>query len=45
MPDEQSYVTEFSDDLITRPRAHLRLLLSQDDDGLALSYEDNLLAR
>ena len=45
MPDEQSYVTEFSDDLISRPRAHLRLLLSQDDDGLALSYEDNLLAR
>ena len=45
MPDGQSYVTEFSDDLITRPRAHLRLDLSQDEDGLALSYEENLLAR
>jgi hypothetical protein len=45
MPEDQSIVTEFADDLITRPRAHLRLTLAQDEQGLTLSLEDDLLAR
>ncbi len=45
MPEGQSMVTEFADDLITRPRAHLRLELSQDEEGLSLRLGDDLLAR
>ena len=45
MPEGQSMVTEFADDLITRPRAHLRLELRQDEDGLSLLLGDDLLAQ
>ena len=45
MVEGQSMVTEFADDLITRPRAHLRLELRQDENGLRLSLDDELLAR
>ena len=45
MPEGQSIVTEFADDLITRPRAHLSLNLSQGENGLVLSLGDDVLAR
>lgn len=45
MPDGQAIVTEFADDLITRPRAHLRLELKQDERGLSLLLGNDLLAQ
>ena len=45
MPQSQSIVTEYADSLLDTPRAHLRLDLRQDEDGLSLLHEDQLLAR
>jgi hypothetical protein len=36
-------VTEYADELISVPRAHLRLELHQDEDGLKLLHDDNTL--
>ncbi len=38
-------VSEFADELIATPRAHLRLDLSQDDQGLVLTYQERELLR
>ena len=44
MPQSQSIVTEYAEGLLETPRAHLRLVLRQDKDGLSLFHEDQLLA-
>ncbi len=44
MPDA-ALVTEYADELIQTPRAHLRLELKQDGEGLSLEYTGQLLAR
>ena len=39
----QVKVTEYADELIATPRAHLRLVLEQNGNGLVLSHEDHAL--
>jgi hypothetical protein len=39
----QVIVTEYADELIATPRAHLRLVLEQNGNGLVLSHEDRIL--
>ena len=43
MPTSQVNVTDYADELIETPRAHLRLQLQQNEDGLVLLHEDNTL--
>ena len=38
-------ISEYADELISAPRGRLRLTLTQDDEGVTLSYEGRLLAR
>ena len=38
-------VTEFGDGLIEQPRAHLRMDLAQDEQGLVLTYQDREVLR
>ena len=38
-------VSNYADELMSVPRAHLRLELTQDEEGLSLLYEDRLLVR
>lgn len=45
MSKENIWVSEYADELIETPRAHLRLTLSQDERGLVLTYQDNELLR
>ena len=45
MQDTNTYVTDYADELIERPRAHLRLTLAQDERGLVLTYQDRELLR
>ena len=45
MRDSHTYVTEYADELIEAPRAHLRLTLAQDERGLVLTYQDRELLR
>ena len=45
MQDTHTYVTEYADELIETPRAHLRLTLAQDERGLVLTYQDRELLR
>ncbi|HAL46962.1 MAG: hypothetical protein FI707_10045 [SAR202 cluster bacterium] len=45
MPEGHSVVTEYADELVQTPRAHLRLELKQDEDGLSLEHTGQLLAR
>ena len=45
MQDTHAYVTEYADELIETPRAHLRLNLAQDERGLVLTYQDRELLR
>ena len=40
MPKADTWVSEYADELIETPRAHLRLILAQDERGLALTYLD-----
>ena len=40
---EHTEVTEFAENLIETPRAHLSLRLSQDSEGLKLSIDKDLL--
>ena len=44
MADTHTKVYDYAGELMSTPRAHLRLELSQDDNGLSLSFEDNRLA-
>ena len=43
MQQPQVKVTEYADELIATPRAHLRLVLEQNGNGLVLSHEDHAL--
>ncbi len=45
MPKADTWVSEYADELIETPRAHLRLILAQDERGLALTYLDRELLR
>ncbi len=45
MSSLNTYVTEYADELIEAPRAHLRLTLAQDERGLVLTYQDRELLR
>ncbi len=38
-------ISEYADELISAPRGRLWLTLTQDDEGVTLSYEGRLLAR
>ena len=38
-------VTDFGDGLIEQPRAHLRMTLAQDEQGLVLTYQDREVLR
>ena len=40
---EHTVVTEYAEELLDTPRAHLVLELSQDGEGLKLAYRDGLL--
>ena len=41
--DAHAVVTEYAEELLDAPRAHLVLELSQDSEGLKLAYRDDLL--
>ena len=41
--DAHAVVTEYAEELLDAPRAHLVLELSQDSEGLKLVYRDRLL--
>ncbi len=41
--DAHAVVTEYAEELLDAPRAHLVLELSQDSEGLKLAYRDGLL--
>jgi hypothetical protein len=41
--DAHAVVTEYAEELLDAPRAHLILELSQDEEGLKLAYRDRLL--
>jgi hypothetical protein len=43
--DTDAKVYDYATELMSTPRAHLRLQLSQDERGLNLSFEDNKLAK
>ncbi len=42
-PGEHTTVSDYADELISVPRAHLRLALRQDETGVSLLHEDNIL--
>ncbi len=44
MPQSQSMVTDYAAGLLDTPRAHLRLELQQDEAGLTLFHEGQVLA-
>ena len=39
------WVSDFGDGLIEQPRAHLRMTLAQDEQGLVLTYQDREVLR
>ena len=39
------WVSDFGDELIATPRAHLRMTLAQDAEGLVLTYQDREILR
>ena len=43
--DAHAVVTEYAEELLDAPRAHLVLELSQDSEGLNLVYRDELLVQ
>lgn len=45
LTDIHSEISEYAQELIDIPRAHLSLELSQDDSGLKLVHQDKMLAR
>lgn len=44
MAETDAKVYDYANELVSTPRAHLRLQLSQEEHGLSLSFEDNKLA-
>ena len=45
MATKDVLVTDFGDGLIEQPRAHLRMNLAQDEQGLVLTYQDREVLR
>ena len=45
MANVDVWVSEYADELIETPKAHLRLNLAQDAQGLLLTYQDKELLR
>ena len=45
MSGPHAEVSEYADELMSVPRAHLRLELTQDDEGLALLHDGQTLVR
>lgn len=45
MAEPHTTTTTYADDLIKVPRAHLRLELTQDEDGLLFRHDGKTLAR
>lgn len=43
MAEPHTKIHDYADELMATPRAHLALELHQDNDGLKLRYQDNLL--
>ena len=43
MTEQSVQITDYAEELISTPRAHLRLDLRQDASGLSISYQDNLV--
>ena len=43
MNEQAVQITEYADELVAVPRAHLNLNLHQDESGLLLSHDDRLL--
>jgi hypothetical protein len=43
MAGPDTKIHDYADELMSTPRAHLALELRQDDDGLKLLYQDNLI--
>ena len=43
MSDQSVQITEYAEELISVPRAHLNLDLRQDETGLLVSHDGNLL--
>ena len=41
--DQSVEITEYAEELVAVPRAHLNLDLRQDETGLMLSYDDKML--
>lgn len=44
MTDAHTKIHDYADELMSTPRAHLRLQLSQEQEGLSLSFEGKKLA-
>ena len=45
MDSRNVWVSDFGDGLIEQPRAHLRMKLAQDEQGLVLTYQDREVLR
>ena len=45
MDSRNVWVSDFGDGLIEQPRAHLRMMLAQDEQGLVLTYQDREVLR
>ena len=45
MTTRDAWVSDYGDELIATPRAHLRMTLGQDEQGLVLTYQDREVLR
>ncbi len=45
MPTPDVWVSDYADELIETPRAHLRMILAQDERGIVLSLQGRELLR
>ena len=43
MPGKHTKISTYADELMSTPRAHLRLELHQDNDGLKLTYNNRVI--
>ncbi len=43
MPEPHNWVTDYANELISTPRAHVRMELRQDEGGISLLYEGESL--
>ena len=45
MADQDVWVSDYGDELLDAPRAHLRMTLAQDERGLVLTYQGREVLR